>query len=459
MSIGTPQYMAPEVLRQQEYTPLADQYSLAVTIYEAIAGELPYQGSNLFVLRDAFEAGHQKLDQLPGNFPAAASQAIDRALSQSPADRFSSCREFAKAFLKSLPSEEDQPSKPSELPTGMHAEIGGSSASGDAVIGGKPIAPSVPVAEGPSSVGKLFAEPPIKPQSPFEESKPVGKGISKPVLFGSVALLLAILLAGGLYLSNSFSGAAPQAQTESGNENQIKLNEALSELSAKSQQLENQNQSLEKQQGKVREALNRSLTLQKLLNGKIQNEEESKTKLVNKVKELQDLISLARASETKSASVNGRNFSAAEFDRVAQTVANSFENSRNQLNGYQESAEVIEGSVSFLTLEDEKVEEAKKHVAAKVDHLDSKRQDFSSLKLEILRDPENDFLKDQLAKLQKAVEEINVEVDFQVGLEKDRLDAISKKQNEIDAILIRDQGTGFSGALSIIDKFLNDIDD
>ena len=216
MSIGTPQYMAPEILRQQEYTPQADQYSLAVTIYEAIAGELPYQGSNLFVLRDAFEAGHRKLDQLPGEFPQSASKAIDRALSQKPEDRFASCRDFANAFLQALPSEEDQRKKPpSELPTGMHLGTENGSTGGGKVVGGTPIAPKPPIAGGHGSGGKLFPEPPIKPTPPPVSANQVaGSGISKAATFGLAALLLAGLLGGGLFLSGALSGTDTNNQPQ-----------------------------------------------------------------------------------------------------------------------------------------------------------------------------------------------------------------------------------------------------
>ena len=94
--------MAPEVLADAEYSPRSDQYALAVSVYEVISGEHPFAGSNLYTLRDAFDRGHRKLADLNGQIPAAASAAVDRALSMAPENRFASCQAFATAFIDGL---------------------------------------------------------------------------------------------------------------------------------------------------------------------------------------------------------------------------------------------------------------------------------------------------------------------------------------------------------------------
>src|SRR5258706_3801800 len=41
--VGTPAYMAPELLRGRPADPRTDQFAFAVTIYEAVAGRRPWQ--------------------------------------------------------------------------------------------------------------------------------------------------------------------------------------------------------------------------------------------------------------------------------------------------------------------------------------------------------------------------------------------------------------------------------
>ena len=44
--IGTPMYMAPEILQGKAYTNSADLWSVGVTFYEMIYGIFPFKGSN-----------------------------------------------------------------------------------------------------------------------------------------------------------------------------------------------------------------------------------------------------------------------------------------------------------------------------------------------------------------------------------------------------------------------------
>lgn len=44
--IGTPMYMAPEILQGKAYTNAADLWSVGVTFYEMLFGTFPFKGRN-----------------------------------------------------------------------------------------------------------------------------------------------------------------------------------------------------------------------------------------------------------------------------------------------------------------------------------------------------------------------------------------------------------------------------
>ena len=53
--IGTPHYMAPEILRARGYTYSSDLWSLGICFYEFMCGEVPFaeEEEDPFVIQDA----------------------------------------------------------------------------------------------------------------------------------------------------------------------------------------------------------------------------------------------------------------------------------------------------------------------------------------------------------------------------------------------------------------------
>ncbi len=82
---GTPQYMAPEILRSRA-DHRADIYSLGVMLYEALVGELPFkpEGDGALILRETDDAPH-----FPETFPSHLRPVVERCLRLAPDDRYS----------------------------------------------------------------------------------------------------------------------------------------------------------------------------------------------------------------------------------------------------------------------------------------------------------------------------------------------------------------------------------
>lgn len=44
--VGTPLYMAPQILKRESYTPKCDVWSVGVIYYEMLFGRLPWTGNS-----------------------------------------------------------------------------------------------------------------------------------------------------------------------------------------------------------------------------------------------------------------------------------------------------------------------------------------------------------------------------------------------------------------------------
>ncbi len=122
--IGTPQYMAPELiapdmLKGQQPDGRADQFSLGVTLYELLAGRLPVPDANpATVFTKLLKKNYPPLEQLLQGLPPALTKAVARATATDRNQRFASCRAFAQAVLASMPG---QPRLPDALPADLPA--------------------------------------------------------------------------------------------------------------------------------------------------------------------------------------------------------------------------------------------------------------------------------------------------------------------------------------------------
>ena len=92
---GTPGYMSPEQWAGQPRDGASDQYSLAVVAYELLSGLLPFEAANDMELAKLVQS---VLPAPVSGQPLYVNQALQRALSKRPADRFAGCESFIAAL-------------------------------------------------------------------------------------------------------------------------------------------------------------------------------------------------------------------------------------------------------------------------------------------------------------------------------------------------------------------------
>jgi tetratricopeptide (TPR) repeat protein len=103
--IGTPSYLAPEVLEGQPATVRADIYSLGILLFHLVTNEYPVDERTPAALIDAHRRGRvRRLRDLAPGLPSWFVQVIERAISPDPRDRFATAGEFEAALTRRTPT-------------------------------------------------------------------------------------------------------------------------------------------------------------------------------------------------------------------------------------------------------------------------------------------------------------------------------------------------------------------
>jgi len=106
ITMGSPEYMAPEQWRGEAATGQTDQYALATVTYLLLTGRRPFEGDSVASL--AAMALYQE-PPAAASFNARLSPAVDRvlrkALAKTGAERYATCSEFAVALREAWNSD------------------------------------------------------------------------------------------------------------------------------------------------------------------------------------------------------------------------------------------------------------------------------------------------------------------------------------------------------------------
>ncbi len=99
--MGTPAYMAPEVF-VGEPAGQSDQYSLCVTLYEALFGQRPFDATTSEELGRMLLTHHPRLPRDRRGVPSRVSAVVMRGLSREPEQRFATMERFIEALERGL---------------------------------------------------------------------------------------------------------------------------------------------------------------------------------------------------------------------------------------------------------------------------------------------------------------------------------------------------------------------
>ena len=101
IALGTPAYMSPEqAAGSKDIDGRSDLYSLGCVLYEMLAGQAPFTGPTIeSIVHQHLVVEPPSVTSIRPAIPAEVAGTIQRALSKTPADRFSPAAQFAEALV------------------------------------------------------------------------------------------------------------------------------------------------------------------------------------------------------------------------------------------------------------------------------------------------------------------------------------------------------------------------
>jgi eukaryotic-like serine/threonine-protein kinase len=97
--LGTPSFMSPEQLEGRTVTGHSDLFSLGVSLFQLLTGQLPFTADSMTgLMQQIAEAPHPPLRAFRPDLPACVETVIDRALAKNPEARYDSGAQMAAAL-------------------------------------------------------------------------------------------------------------------------------------------------------------------------------------------------------------------------------------------------------------------------------------------------------------------------------------------------------------------------
>lgn len=102
--VGTIEFMAPELIEGKDPSVSSDIYAAGVTMYELLAGRLPFENHSDFnMMQDILKKKPSSVEKLNNAVPKVLSDIVMKALEKKPENRYADAKAFQQALIAAFP--------------------------------------------------------------------------------------------------------------------------------------------------------------------------------------------------------------------------------------------------------------------------------------------------------------------------------------------------------------------
>jgi predicted Ser/Thr protein kinase/tetratricopeptide (TPR) repeat protein len=194
--MGTPHYMSPEQVRGQKADARSDVFSLGAVFYELLSHHRPFEADSVHgVLFQILEQEPEPIRKWAPEVPAALVDVVERALAKDPARRYADAGAMARGLAEARAAIAGE-----TIVGGGGRAASTQFAAGDATVL-EPLpaaavrgATALTLAREPARAAQGSAPRTVRPDPTVAGAPatraPVGRGVSRPLLFGGAAVLV-----------------------------------------------------------------------------------------------------------------------------------------------------------------------------------------------------------------------------------------------------------------------------